>query len=120
MNSHQAVLELIESYFESIYKGDAVGLANVFHPSAQVTDCSLGYFRARSAAEYVNAVASRESPHSQGEARSMKVLNIEVLGNVASVTTQLEMLGQHYYNVLSLLPDHAGWRVVHKVFGNVE
>lgn len=120
MNSHQAILDLIEAYFEGIYKGDVEQLSGTFHPSAQVTDRVLGQFRVRPAAEYIDGVASRQSPQARGEARAMRVLAMDVLDGVASVTTRVEMLGQRYYNVLSLQRDDAGWRIVHKLFGNIE
>ena len=120
MNSHQAVLELIETYFEGIYTGNADGLRHVFHPMAQATDRAMEQFRVRSAAEYIEGVASRQSPQERGEARAMTVLAVEVFDGVASVTARLEMLGRRYYNVLSLLRDEAGWRIVHKLFGNIE
>jgi hypothetical protein len=120
VNNHQAILELIETYFEGIYTGNADSLRGVFHPAAQVADRALGQFRVRPVAEYISGVASRQSPQALGEARAMRALTVEVLDGVASVTARLEMLGQRYYNVLSLVRDDAGWRIVHKLFGNIE
>lgn len=119
MNNHQAILQVIEAYFDSIYVGDTDGLGRVFHPTAQVTDNALGQFRVRPVESYIRDVAARPSPQARGEARIMQVLNVEILDDVASVTARLEMLGQRYYNVLSLSRGDTGWRIVHKLFGNI-
>lgn len=119
MSNHEAVLKVIEAYFDGIYTGNAAGLRAVFHATAQVTDNVKGEFRVRSAEEYILAVASRQSPQALGEARTMRAITVEVLDGVASVTARLEMLGQRYFNVLSMLEDGGQWLIVHKLFGNI-
>lgn len=120
MSSHDAVLGVMHTYFDSIYTGNADGLRAVFLPDAKVTDNVQGQLRVRSAEEYILAVASRKSPHALGERQAMNAISIEVLDGVASVTARLEMLGQRYFNVLSLLKQDGRWVIVHKLFGNIE
>lgn len=119
MSSHDEILALIHIYFESIYTGNADGLRSIFHPAANVTDNVQGRLRVRPAEEYILGVAARQSPQALGESRLMNAITIEVLDGVASVTARLEMLGQRYFNVLSLLRQGERWIIVHKLFGNV-
>ena len=119
MSNHDEILAVIHTYFESIYTGNADGLRSIFHSAANVTDNVQGRLRVRTAEEYILGVASRRSPQALGEARVMYAITVEVLDGVASVSARLEMLGQRYFNVLSLLRQGERWIIVHKLFGNV-
>ena len=119
MGNHEAILDVVERYFESIYTGDVAGLRCVFHPAAQVTDNVRGPLRVRPVEEYILGVGSRESPQARGERRTMHAIAVEVLDGVASVTARLDMLDQRYFNVLSLIKQDDQWIIVHKLFGDV-
>ena len=118
MSEHQAVLDLAQKYLRSIYEGNPQGLREVCHPNARVEDMVTGTFRSRSADEYIQAVASRQSPSAAGEPFTMAPLAIDVLGGMATVTAELRFLGNHFYNVLSLLRCDDRWLITHKLFGN--
>ena len=117
MNEHQAILDLTHKYLRGIYEGNVQVLHEVFHPNARVEDMVTGTFRSRSADQYIQAVASRQSPSAAGEPFTMAPLAIDVLGGMATVTAELRFLGNHYYNVLSLLRCDEGWLITHKLFG---
>jgi len=117
MSDHQAILDLAHKYLRSIYEGNTQGLHEVFHPNARVEDMVTGTFRSRSADQYIQAVGSRRSPAATGEPFTMAPLAIDVLGDMATVTAELRFLGNHYYNVLSLLCCDDGWLITHKLFG---
>lgn len=117
MSDHQAVLDLAHKYLRGIYEGNTQELHDVFHPGARVEDMVTGTFRSRSADQYIQAVGSRQSPSAAGEPFTMAPLAIDVLGDMATVTAELRFLGNHYYNVLSLLRCDEGWLITHKLFG---
>jgi hypothetical protein len=117
MSEHQAIRDLADKYLRSIYEGNTQGLREVFHPNARVEDMVTGTFRSRSADQYIAAVASRQSPLAAGEPFDMALLAINVLGDMATVTAELRFLGNHFYNVLSLLRCEDGWLITHKLFG---
>jgi hypothetical protein len=117
MFSHKDVLDVVEKYLGGIYRGNVEDLREVFHDNARVEDVITGTFRSRSAAEYIQAVASRQSPFSAGEKFTMTPMSIEVLGDMAVVTADLRFLGNHFFNVLSLLRDDGRWVIAHKLFG---
>jgi hypothetical protein len=48
----------------------------------------------------------------------MGSLAIDVLGGMATITAELRFLGNHFYNVLSLLRCDGHWLITHKLFGN--
>lgn len=117
MNNHRAVLDLVEQYLRGIYEGNVAQLRAVFHPDARVQDMVTGTFRSRSADEYIRGVASRQSPAAAGEPFTMSPISIDVLGDMAVATAELRFLGNHYFNVLSLLRTDGRWLIVHKSFG---
>ena len=117
MSDHQAILDLTHKYLRGIYEGNTQGLHDVFHPNARVEDMVTGTFRSRSADQYIQAVASRQSPSAAGEPFTMTPLAIDVLGDMATVTAELRFLGNHFYNVLSLLRCDGHWLITHKLFG---
>jgi hypothetical protein len=120
MNDHQAVLDLAQKYLRGVYEGNTQALREVFHPDARVEDRATGSFRSRTAEQYVQAVGARQSPAAAGEAFAMKPIAIQVLGDMATVSAELHFLGNHFYNVLSLLRGDDGWRIAHKLFGPCE
>lgn len=117
MSDHQDVLDLTYRYLRGVYTGDTQALHDVFHSTARVEDTITGSFRSRSADEYIQAVGSRQSPSVAGEPFTMAPLNIHVLGDMATVTAELRFLGNHFYNVLSLLRCDGRWLIMHKLFG---
>lgn len=120
MSDHQKILDLVQRYLVSIYEGDAEGLRAVFHPEARVEDMVTGAFRSRSAGQYIEAVASRVSPEASGEPFRMTPRSIDVVGGMATATAELRFLGNHFFNVLSLLRVDGRWLITHKLFGPVD
>ena len=117
MSDHQAILDLTNRYLRSVYEGDTEELRKVFHPNARVEDMVTGAFRSRSTEQYIEGVASRQSPLAAGEVFTMAPLAIDVLGDMATVTVELRFLGNHFYNMLSLLRCDGQWLIAHKLFG---
>jgi hypothetical protein len=118
MNDLQDVLERVQQYFDGIYRGEVALLRDVFHPDAVVFDNTKGAIRGRPVEEYIDGVANRQSPQAAGEAFDMKVLSVDVLGELTSVTARLKMLGNDYHNLLSLLYADGRWSIVSKLFVN--
>lgn len=116
MNNHQDVLDVIQKYLSGIYQGNVADLREVFHESARVEDVFTGKFRSRSADQYIQGVASRQSPFEAGEKFTMAPISIDVLGDMAVVTAELRFLGNHFFNVLSLIRDDGRWLIAHKLF----
>jgi Putative lumazine-binding len=117
MSDHQAVLDLANKYLRGVYEGNTQALREVFYPDARVEDMVTGTFRSRSVEQYIEGVAARQSPSAAGEAFAMAPLDVTVLGDIATITAELHFLGNHFYNVLSLLRSDSGWRITHKLFG---
>jgi hypothetical protein len=66
--------------------------------------------------EYLQLVGQRQSPQQRGEEFRMRVLAVEVPGEIANVRVHCPMLGFNYYDYLALVRHHGQWRIVNKLF----
>lgn len=120
MSEHQVVLNLAQRYLHGIYEGNVGDLREVFYPNARIEDTVTGSFRSRDVDQYLEAVASRQSPYASGEPFRMAPVSIGIWGDMATVTADLRFLGNHYVNVLSLVRCDGKWLITHKLFGSAD
>lgn len=118
MNDSAKIRDVVERYFNGVFKGDEALLRGAFHPEAVVYDNAKDGFRRRSIDEYISAVMSRQSPKSNGESQDMNILYLDVLADQATVTARLAFSGNRYYNALTLLHLDGRWWIVSKTFVN--
>lgn len=116
----EEIQTLIQNYFEGIYNGNEVQLKEVFHLQALLFGDINGTPYFKTLADYIDGVKSRKSPADMGEEFKMKILGIEILGNVATTKLHVPMLGYNYYDFLSLTLENGKWKIVSKVFTHVE
>ncbi len=110
----------VEDYFDGIYYGDVEKLRGSFATPAQLYGDIQGAEYFRTLEGYLEGVASRKSPSELEEEYRMKVIGVEILGNVALVKAHLPMLGFNYYDFLFLSIVNGEWKIVSKIFTHVE
>lgn len=114
---HEAILALLETYFEGLYQADSALLASVFHPRAQYVNTAPGDERILTLLEYQHLLDQRVSPASNGEPRQQRVISIETTANtMAFAKVQMSMLGRDYTDFLTLIREQNQWRIIAKVF----
>jgi len=119
-DTYGPIFTLVDSYFHSIYAGDAAALRATFDPDCRLFADVNGTPSEKSVDEYVHGVAHRQSPRDLGEAFQMQVIGVETLGSIALVRTQQRMLGFNYFDYLTLRRRGAAWFIVSKVFTHVD
>lgn len=119
MNAKQEIQALVQSYLASVYEGDVTSLAKIFDVDAQVYGEVDGKFYHKTIADYLRGVAERKSPKDNGEPFLMKLLTIDVCGNIASVKLHSPMFGFNYQLYFSLVLHDGKWRIVNKTFTNL-
>lgn len=119
MHAHAQILALIDKYFDAVYTGNAALLGSLFDPGAQVYGDIDGQLYHKSVADYLLAVAGRDSPAKRGEPFLMRPLSVDVAGSIASVKLYSPMLGFRYLLYLTLVLRAGNWIIVNKTFTNI-
>lgn len=119
-NKADQITEVINHYFDGVFYGDVEKLKDAFHVSAFLYGDIKGVEYLKSLDEYLQGVKNRKSPHEQNEKYEMKILGLEIWGNVAIAKVHLPMLGFNYYDFLSLSLIKGKWKIVNKIFTHVE
>lgn len=120
MNSSQpyeAILALLETYFEGLHRADSAMLATVFHPQAQYVSAVPEDYRVLSFPEYRQVLDKREPPANTGETRRERIISIETGGNtLAFAKVEMTMMGREYTDFLTLVFDQGRWAIMAKIF----
>jgi 4-oxalocrotonate tautomerase len=113
----RAVEALLAQYFDAVHRGDAASLRRVFHPGAHLYSAPGGRFADVPLEAWLEAVASRPSPASQGEAPSGRVLATDLSGpDCAFAKVSLRVGALRGTDYLTLLCLDGGWRIVSKTY----
>ncbi len=116
-NAYAAVTEVLETYFEGLYRSDTDRLRAVFHPQAQyvcATEVPLNHLTMDA---YFPVVDARPSPASRGEARVDTIVSIEFAGPVTAFARVNCAIGPQYFtDFLTLIFVEGRWQIIAKVF----
>lgn len=120
MKDREALLALLQRYFDGMYRGDVTLLRGVFHPQARLFGEVRGQVLLRELEPYLQVVAGRASPQHNGEAQQMAVVALRIDGAIALATVRCDMLGFNYLDQLSLLKEDGHWAIVNKLYTHVD
>ena len=114
------ISNVVSRYFEGIYTGNVDQLTSSFHSNAFLYGDVKGKPYLKSLEDYLDSVQHRKSPAELGEENHMKIISLEILGDVAIAKLHVPMLGYNYYDFLSLAVVKGEWKIVNKIFSHVE
>ena len=109
MTQTQAVVALIDDYFNLAYEPKSREFNKVFHPSCLVQWLHEGQLNTLSSRDYAALINGRPSPQSTGAPRDEAILSTENISDSLSTATVRVRIGQKLFN------DHF---VMHKVEGS--
>lgn len=109
MTQTQAVLALIDDYFNLAYEPTSRDFNKVFHPSCLVQWIQEGQLNSMSSPDYSALIHGRPSPRSTGAPRDEAVLSMENISDILSTATVRARVGNRLFN------DHF---VLHKIEGS--
>jgi Putative lumazine-binding len=112
-----AIHSVLQLYVEGLYHSDTRRLAQVFHPQAlyatAVGDQPI-FWRM---GEYFPVVDARPAPAASSQARTDRVLSIELIGPVTALAKLQVSIGpKHFTDLLTLIHVDGRWQVISKVF----
>ena len=109
MTQTQAVIALIEDYFNLAYEPKNRDFNKIFHPSCLVQWLHEGRLETLSSPDYAALIKGRPSPQSTGAPRDEAILSTENISDSLSTATVKVRIGKKLFN------DHF---VLHKVEGS--
>lgn len=109
MTQIQAVIALIEDYFNLAYEPKSRDFNKIFHPTCLVQWVQEGQLNTLSSRDYAALINGRLSPQSTGAPRDEAILSMENISDSLSTATVRVRIGQKLFN------DHF---VLHKVEGS--
>ena len=108
MTQTQAVVALIDDYFNLAYEPKSREFNKVFHPTCLVQWVQEGQLNTLSSLDYAALINGRPSPQSTGAPRDEAILSMENISDSLSTATVRVRIGQKLFN------DHF---ILHKVEG---
>lgn len=114
-----AIELLVTNYFEGIFYGDTEKLRACFHNNTPIYGDIKGTSYFKDVEAYIEGVANRQSPNDLKESFNMKIIGIDIMGKIAMVKLHVPMLGDNYYDYLSLTKVDDDWKIVAKIFTHV-
>ena len=109
MNQTQAVVALIEDYFNLAYEPKSRDFNKVFHPGCLVQWLQEGRLQTLSSSDYAALINGRPSPRSTGAPRDEAILSMAHISDCLSTATVRVRIGQKLFN------DHF---IMHQIDGN--
>jgi Putative lumazine-binding len=115
--SHQALLDAVERYFETMFDSDVARFDEVFAPTAQLHGLRDGQIRILTAAEYRRLLGSTPSPKSKNSSRQQEILLIDFASpDQAMVKLRVRIDTILYLDYLAFHMIAGAWRVTAKSF----
>jgi hypothetical protein len=112
-----AIIDLLNQYYDALYRCDTALLATVFHASAQYFTASSGELFHLDMNSYFPIVEQRISPESSGEPYAFSIDSIEFAGAVTAIARmRCSMLGKDFIDLLTLIKLEGDWKIIAKVF----
>lgn len=115
--AHQALVDVVDQYFETMFDNDIGRFDRVFAPTAQLHGLRDGKLRVLPVAEYRKVLASGPSPRSKAAPRHQEILSIDFAAPVqALVKVRVRIDTLLYVDYLCFHRIDRAWRITAKSF----
>ena len=112
-----AIGAVIQTYLDGLYEGDAVKLAEAFHPASALTSEDGGRLVVMPRDTWLEWVRKRPAPKAQGLSRHDEVLSVDQASpTTAFVKLRCAIPPRFFTDYLSMLKIDGRWQVAQKVF----
>ncbi len=114
---HTELLDVWSVYRDSIYLGDADGLARIFHPNASMFYVVDGKITVMPIGKYIEVVRNRVAPVKSGARRDERLVSLAVPSvDNAVLTATILILGKSFTDQLVMLKTEGVWQIVAKTY----
>lgn len=111
-SDYEAIIGLLNNYFDGLFEGDVAKLRNIFHEDAWLK--GNNYRKTRD--EWLTAVAARPVPRDERMEFAFNIQSLEIVGDQAMAKVDAPLLAAHFIDFLGLLKEDGRWRIVTKMF----
>ena len=119
-DDRSAIEQMVQTYLDGLYEGDADKLASVFHETSALTWEQDGQLMVLPLAQWLKAVRERPAPKAKGLPRDDAILLVDQSGpTTAFVKVKCQIPPRYFTDYLSLLKVGGRWGVAQKVFATV-
>ena len=108
---YDALIALLNDYFDGLYEGDVEKLRGIFHEDAWLK--GNNYRKSRD--EWLKAVGSRPIPRDEGADYGFNIQSLEIVNDQAMARLDVP-LAAHFIDYLGLLKEDGQWKIVNKMF----
>jgi Putative lumazine-binding len=117
IDRHAELLNVWNMYRDSIYHGDADGLARIFHPDASMFYVVDRKITVTPIGEYIEIVRNRAAPVKSGAMRDERLVSLTVPSvDSAVLTATILILGKSFTDQLVMLKTDGAWQIVAKTY----
>ena len=109
---YQTIHDLLQDYFDGLYEGDVEKLRSLFHDDAWLKGSN--YRKSRD--EWLQAVATRPVPKSEGMKYAFNTMSLEIIGDQAMAKVDVPLMAAHFIDFLGLLKENGEWKIVNKMY----
>lgn len=110
---------LEEDYFQGIYEGDVSRLSKLYHPGTLLFGDVKGQPYAKDVAQYLDAVANRQSPKDSGLPFKGTIISVDVVNSIAVARVHVKMYMFNYDEFLSFHKIGGKWFIVNKMISDI-
>ena len=115
------IQSLLGRYFDGLHHSDSAMLRTVFHDDLVYVNGTAGNYEKMGLEAYMARIDARTPPASRGDLREEEIERIALMGDrIGIVEARMTMMGRNYQDLLTLINEDDGWRVLTKVFSFVE
>jgi hypothetical protein len=119
-NDRQAIEQMVQTYLDGLYEGDADKLASVFHDTSVLTYEQDGKLVVLPREQWLKMVRERPKPKDKGLPRDDVILMIDQsVPTTAFVKLKCQIPPRYFTDYLNLLKIDGRWVVAQKVFATV-
>ena len=111
-SDHEAIVGLLNDYFDGLFEGDVEMLRSIFHADAWLK----GNNYRKTLNEWLEAVANRPIPRDEGMEYNFNIQSLEIIGDQAMAKVDAPLLAAHFIDFLGLLKEDGQWKIVNKMF----
>jgi hypothetical protein len=112
----EAIKDALENnYIKGLYEGDLNLLKHIFYPGTLLFGDVKGQPYFKTLDQYLDGVASRQSPKDSGKPFKVDIISINVENSIAIAELKVKMYDFYYHNMLSFHKLDGKWVIVNKM-----